>query len=216
MHPKSLHIVVSLVSDPLVSGKNWSGLVSQQLGKLYEDYKANKQVKLRITVQSSTFVLPELDNTPTIMIGPGTGIAPFRAFLQEKAASKEQNGHSPRFGRVVLYFGCRKKDSDYLYREEMQAWASNLTIDDYFVAFSRESNQKVYVQHLLKQNAEEVVRLIVEQRAHFYVCGATSMGHEVKSLVQQMLNEKLGPVDGKKFLVDMEARKAFVMELWGK
>jgi NADPH-ferrihemoprotein reductase len=216
MHAKSLHIVVSMVSEPLPGGKSWSGLVTQQLLNLHKDFKSNGTAKLRITVLPSTFILPEHINTPTIMIGPGTGIAPFRAFLQEKASTKDCDGDKKRFGKVSLFFGCRKRDSDYIYKEEMQAWANQKIIDEYHLAFSREAGQKVYVQHLLKQNAEEIVRLIVEQRANFYVCGATSMGKEVKSLILQLLNEKLGPVDGKKFLDEMEARKAFIMELWGK
>ncbi len=84
------------------------------------------------------------------MVGPGTGIAPMRAFLQERRFQREQE---TVVGKSVLYFGCRNSNEDFIYREELQGYQADGTLDVLYTAFSREQAEKVYVQHRLRYDA---------------------------------------------------------------
>ena len=110
-----------------------------------------------------SFVLPEDASIDIIMVGPGTGIAPFRAFLQQR----EIDGST---GRNWLFFGDWTEEGEYLYRDEMKAWKEDELITKHDLAWSREGPEKVYVQHLMKQRGEEIWNWIVNG-AYFYVCG---------------------------------------------
>ena len=103
-------------------------------------------------VRRSNFKLPFRTNFPVIMIGPGTGIAPYRGFLQERAWSKNKG---KALGKNVLFTGFRTSSADYIYEEELQTYKNNGILDHLFVAFSRQNpspdGKKVYVQHLLKE-----------------------------------------------------------------
>ena len=110
-----------------------------------------------------SFVLPEDRSTDIIMVGPGTGIAPFRAFLQQR----QMEGDS---GRNWLFFGDWTEEGEYLYRDEMEAWRENGLINRHDLAWSRAGPEKVYVQHLMEQHGEEIWNWI-DGGAYFYVCG---------------------------------------------
>ena len=101
------------------------------------------QFKVPIYVRRSQFRLPNRVQTPIIMVGPGTGVAPFRGFIQERALQKEQG---KPVGQTHLYFGCRNKDKDFIYREEMEKYVEDgvLTLH---TAFSRDQPEKIYVTH---------------------------------------------------------------------
>lgn len=146
--------------------------------------------KLPIHIRRSTFKLPSNPATPVIMIGPGTGAAPFRGFIREKVRQVE-NGNA-NIGDILFFYGCRKSDEDFLYKDEWTEYAKKL--DDKFTmitAFSRESEKKVYVQDKLLENSEKVIELI-NKGAFFYVCGdAANMAKSVqKTLTQIFKNEK--------------------------
>ncbi|KAK4525316.1 hypothetical protein GAYE_SCF09G3224 [Galdieria yellowstonensis] len=112
--------------------------------------------------RNDNFRLPSDGDVPIIMIGPGTGVAPFRAFLLER----EKTGSR---GRNVLFFGCRHKDRDFLYSSELQAFADREFLD-LFVAFSRDQPKKIYVQDIMLEQADFLWSLL-QQGAHVYVCG---------------------------------------------
>ncbi|GJQ10662.1 hypothetical protein GpartN1_g2453.t1 [Galdieria partita] len=121
--------------------------------------------------KNDNFRLPSAGSTPVIMIGPGTGVAPFRAFLLER----ERMGST---GRNVLFFGCRHKDRDFLYAEELQAFVDRGFLD-LFVAFSRDQAKKIYVQDIMLEQSAFLWSLL-EQGAHVYVCGdGTKMANDV-------------------------------------
>jgi NADPH-ferrihemoprotein reductase len=116
----------------------------------------------------SNFKLPSDPRKPIIMVGPGTGVAPFRAFLQERAKQAEEG---QEIGKMLLFFGCRRSDEDFLYRTEWEEFERKLGDKFEMVkAFSREQKQKVYVQHKMKDYAKEVNQLL-EDGAYFYICG---------------------------------------------
>jgi sulfite reductase (NADPH) flavoprotein alpha-component len=117
------------------------------------------------------FRLPA-DDAPIIMVGPGTGVAPFRGFLQEREAREAP-------GRSWLFFGERNLRHDFLYQVEWQQWLRDGILTRLDVAFSRDGANKVYVQHRMLEHAAEIYRWL-EDGAHFYVCGdEKAMAHDV-------------------------------------
>eukprot|EP00931_Biecheleriopsis_adriatica_P005640 TRINITY_DN107133_c0_g1_i1.p1 TRINITY_DN107133_c0_g1~~TRINITY_DN107133_c0_g1_i1.p1 ORF type:complete len:723 (+),score=108.91 TRINITY_DN107133_c0_g1_i1:108-2276(+) len=128
-----------------------------------------------IAVRASGFHIPHQLSRPIVMIGAGTGIAPFHGFLREFGA---EGGVRPE---VLLVFGCRNRDEDYLYREEIESAAkrSPRILKEVLNAFSREQAEKVYVQHRIRERAQQFKALAADG-AHFYVCGSTSMGAAVR------------------------------------
>ena len=124
------------------------------------------------------------------MIGPGTGVAPFRAFVQERA---HQAAKGVPVGKTVLFFGCRHPEQDFLYKKEWESYKEIL--GDRFeliTAFSREGSKKVYVQHRLKEHAE-LVNELLDKKAYFYVCGdASHMAREVNNVLATIIAEHRG------------------------
>ena len=129
-----------------------------------------------------SFVLPEDRSPDIIMVGPGTGIAPFRAFLQQR----QMEGDS---GRNWLFFGDWTEEGEYLYRDEMEAWRESGLINRHDLAWSRAGPEKVYVQHLMEQHGEEIWNWI-DDGAYFYVCGDKNyMARDVHSTLIGICSE---------------------------
>lgn len=169
-------------------------------------------IHVPVHVRHSNFKLPSDPSKPIIMVGPGTGVAPFRAFVQERAA---QANAGQNVGKTILFFGCRKSTEDFLYADEWEV--SNIlpktktdsltnnqeykkALGDKFsfiTAFSREGPQKVYVQHRLLEHSKEVNELL-EQKAYFYVCGdAANMAREVNAALGKIMSEQRGIPESK-------------------
>uniref|UniRef100_A0A8C9KCC0 Nitric oxide synthase n=1 Tax=Panthera tigris altaica TaxID=74533 RepID=A0A8C9KCC0_PANTA len=137
------------------------------------------------------FQLPEDPSQPCILIGPGTGIAPFRSFWQQRLHDAEHKGTVR--GRMTLVFGCRRPDEDHLYREEMLEMAQKGVLHEVHTAYSRLPGQpKVYVQDILRQQlASEVLRVLHEEQGHLYVCGDVRMARDVAQTLKHLLAAKL-------------------------
>jgi sulfite reductase (NADPH) flavoprotein alpha-component len=121
---------------------------------------------------NKSFRLPTDPNTPIIMVGPGTGIAPFRGFLQERALSGAA-------GKNWLFFGCQRAKCDFLYRDELMDYQSRGVLNRLDAAFSRDQPQKIYVQNLIQQHAAELWSWLSDG-ASLYVCGdAARMAKDV-------------------------------------
>ncbi len=142
--------------------------------------------KVRVFVEhNDNFRLPADDNTPVIMVGPGTGIAPFRAFMQERDARGAE-------GQNWLFFGNPHFTQDFLYQLEWQRYVKSGLLNRISLAFSRDQAEKVYVQHKLKEEGAEVYAWL-EQGAHFYVCGdATRMAKDVHEALIELVAEHGG------------------------
>lgn len=164
VNDQKLSITVGVVEDNAWSGNGkYRGIASTYLAQL----KEGDSITCFISNSQSGFELPKNPKTPIIMVGPGTGIAPFRGFLQARKSMKI-NGES--LGEAHLYFGCRSPQEDYLYQEELEQTQKE-GIMFLHTAFSRMKDQpKIYVQHLIKQDAEKVINLL-NQGAHLYICG---------------------------------------------
>ncbi|KAF2736142.1 hypothetical protein EJ04DRAFT_433677 [Polyplosphaeria fusca] len=171
-------------------------------------------IHVPVHVRHSNFKLPTDPSRPVVMVGPGTGVAPFRAFVQERAF-QAQAGQN--VGKTILFFGCRKRDEDFLYRHEWEKYKEAL--GDKFVlhtAFSREGPKKVYVQHQLQEAAAEVNELL-DQKAYFYVCGdAANMAREVNTLLGKLIakHRNVSETKGEEIVKAMRASNQYQEDVW--
>ncbi|XP_051521619.1 NADPH--cytochrome P450 reductase-like [Myxocyprinus asiaticus] len=186
VHPNSIHICAVVVEYETKTGRVNKGVATNWLkNKLPTDNGHKATVPMYI--RKSQFRLPFKSTNPVIMIGPGTGIAPFIGFIQERGWLKEQG---KEVGDTVLYFGCRHKNEDFLYQEELQEYEKTGVLTGLNVAFSRDQAQKVYVQHLLKNNKETIWRLVHTDNAHIYICGdARNMARDVQNSFYEIAEE---------------------------
>ena len=149
-----------------------------------------------------SFILPENGDIDCIMVGPGTGIAPFRAFLQQR----DINGDN---GRNWLFFGDWTESGENYYKEEMQDWKDRGILDKHDLAWSRDGSEKVYVQHLMKKNGSEIWNWI-DGGGYFYVCGDKSrMAKDVHQTLIDICSEhgEMSPDEAKSFVEDVMMKK---------
>ncbi|KAL2096336.1 hypothetical protein ACEWY4_008484 [Coilia grayii] len=186
VHPNSIHICCVVVEYETSTGRTNRGVATNWLkSKLPTDNGHKASVPMY--VRKSQFRLPFKATNPVIMVGPGTGIAPFVGFIQERGWLKEQG---KEVGETVLYYGCRHKSEDYLYEEELAEFQKSGVLTQLNVAFSRDQAQKVYVQHLLKNNKEEIWKQVHSNSAHIYICGdARNMARDVQATFHEMAEE---------------------------
>lgn len=175
--PDEVHLTVSNVAYES-HGRERHGVVSAALAQLTGE-AAVAPVYLH---RNPAFHLPAAADAPLIMIGPGTGVAPFRAFLQEREAVGAR-------GRNWLFFGDRSFWSDFLYQAEWLEWRKRGVLERIDVAFSRDGVQKVYVQQRIREKGREVYAWL-ENGAHIYVCGdAQSMAPDVERALTEVVRE---------------------------
>ncbi len=155
------------------------------------------------------FRVPEDPSVATIMVGPGTGIAPFRAFLQERQAS----GAS---GRNWLFFGEQHAASDFFYTDEFDGWAADGVLTRFTTAFSRDQAEKIYVQHRMTEHAKELFDWM-EGGAIFYVCGdASRMAKDVDTALHQIVEQAGGrtPEQAKEYIDAMKKEKRYRKDVY--
>ncbi|KAF2721432.1 hypothetical protein K431DRAFT_268481 [Polychaeton citri CBS 116435] len=147
--------------------------------------------KLHVQIRKSTFKLPTLASQPIIMVAAGTGLAPFRGFLQERARLLRMGRE---VGRMLLFFGCRNEAKDFIYKDELDEMqgvlGDRLSI---ITAFSRpDQGQKRYVQDCVREHSDDVCNLIQTYNAYFYICGSAAMAREVSNIVGAELGSREG------------------------
>jgi len=202
-------ITAAVVAAPASSGRGiYRGVCSNYLA----GRRAGDTVHATVRETKAGFRLPDDASVPIIMIGPGTGLAPFRGFLQERAHRKA-NGAS--LGPAMLFFGCRHPEQDYLYADELKAFAAD-GITDLHTAFSRADGPKTYVQHLVAAQKDRVWSLI-EQGAIIYVCGDGSrMEPDVKAALVAIYRERSGAdaEAGSRWIDDLGTKNRYVLDVW--
>ncbi|QFU24323.1 assimilatory sulfite reductase (NADPH) flavoprotein subunit [Shewanella eurypsychrophilus] len=152
-----VHLTVALVEDDRDGIARFGG-ASQFLAQ------ADEAAEIKVYVEPNNhFRLPQNPETPVIMVGPGTGVAPFRAFMQERAAQGIE-------GNSWLIFGNPHFEQDFLYQTEWQQYLNDGSLSRIDLAFSRDQEHKIYVQHKIAEQGEELWRWL-ESGAHFYICG---------------------------------------------
>jgi len=175
-NPGELHLAVSVVEYEN-GGRNRRGACSNYLS----GFDGNES-KIPVFIEKNpNFRLPNNDETPIIMVGAGTGIAPYRAFVQHREQAVKQ-------GKSWLFFGNRNFESEFLYQTDWQKFLKSGALSKMDVAFSRDTERRVYVQHKLQENAAEIYRWL-EDGAHFYICGdmkkmATDVQNTLVSIVE--------------------------------
>ncbi|CCM01900.1 uncharacterized protein FIBRA_03971 [Fibroporia radiculosa] len=193
-------------------------------------YRQEAIYKAPVHVRRSTFRLPTNPKSPVIMVGPGTGVAPFRGFVQERVAMArrtiEKNGVEglADWGNIRLYFGCRRSDQDFLYKDEWTEYAKEL--HGKFTmrcAFSRQppyqpDGSKIYVQDLLWEDHEQIADAILNGKGYVYVCGdAKSMSKAVEETLCRILGEAKGgsaEVEGAAELKLLKERSRMLLDVW--
>jgi cytochrome P450/NADPH-cytochrome P450 reductase len=202
-------ITVAVVEGQVASGRGlYKGVCSNYLAGRRE----GETVFATIRETKAGFRLPDDPALPIIMIGPGTGLAPFRGFLQERAARKARG---VTLGPSTLFFGCRRPDQDYLYADELAAFAAD-GITELFTAFSRGEGPKTYVQHLLSRQKERVWELI-EKGAVIFVCGdGSKMEPDVKATLVSLYCERSGADEeaGRRWIDDLGTKNRYVLDVW--
>lgn len=164
-------------------------------------------------VRKSAFRLPYRHQTPVIMVGPGTGLAPFMGFIQERDRHRV-NGKP--LGETILYFGCRSRKVDFIYEKELLEYEANGTLSKLYLAFSRDTDKKVYVQDLLAQNKEETWSLL-QKGAHFYICGdAKHMARDVRAVLEDCVKELGGYTTQQvaDYMKQMQVKGRLQMDVW--
>ena len=201
--PNEVHLCVAVVRDTR-RGRMRHGVASGFLADRAIEFGA-----IRASIQASHFRLPADPRTHVIMCGPGTGIAPFRAFLQERAAL----GHK---GRAWLLFGERQRAHDFIYEAELNAWLADGTLSRLDVAFSRDQARKDYVQHRMADNAADLWRWL-QDGAHFYVCGdATRMARDVDAALRRiaMAEGKLDEAQARDWIVALARQGRYQRDIY--
>jgi len=211
LYPHVSSITVSVLRYQRDDGSWFNGCASTFLSKAASQ-KEKKNIS--VYVRESTFRLPSDATKPVIMIGPGTGIAPMRAILQERYHQKFKLNLN--IGPNVLYFGCKHAATDQLYKDEIESFMQQDVLTHYYPAFSRDQKNKVYVQHLLEKNKEETWDLIHNKGASIFVCGGIQMGHDVSETLRRIIlyGAKVNMDDAKTYLDHMHDQGRFVQELW--
>jgi sulfite reductase (NADPH) flavoprotein alpha-component len=192
MHPDQVHLTVAVVRYT-VGNRERLGVASTFLAE-----RAGKQQVPIFLQRAHAFRLPSDAATPVVMVGPGTGVAPFRAFLEERRSIGAK-------GRNWLFFGNPHQSLDFLYRDELQAFHSDGLLTRLDTAFSRDQAEKVYVQHAMQAQATELWRW-VNDGAHFYVCGdANRMARDVDLTLKRIAAEqgKLSPEKANEFVAGL-------------
>ena len=192
--PGEVHLTVGTVRYRNPFGRGCKGVAST----FFAD-RLRPGMKVRVFVNPSHGFAPPPDGkTSMVMVGPGTGIAPFRAFLQERRAAGAT-------GRNWLFFGDQRAATDFLYRDELDGFRATGHLDRLDTAFSRDQAEKVYVQSRMREHAAELWKWL-EEGAHFYVCGdAKRMAKDVDEALHRVVAEAGGK--------GADGAKAYVKEL---
>ncbi|CAH2353908.1 NADPH--cytochrome P450 reductase [[Candida] railenensis] len=174
--------------------------------------------KLPVHVRRSTFKLPSNPAVPIIMIGPGTGVAPFRGFVRERCQQASNTTDNITIGKTLLFFGCRTSDEDFLYKEEWPEYSQKLGSSfELVTAFSREDPaKKVYVQHKLLTKSKEINELL-EKGAYIYVCGdASKMARDVQHTLNQIISKErnLPEERGAELIRGLKVQNRYQEDVW--
>jgi len=201
---EEVHLTVGVVSYD-ANGETRTGGASGFLAERLEEGQ-----KIRVFVEhNDNFRLPQSDDTPVIMIGPGTGVAPFRAFMQEREA-REASGDN------WMFFGDQTFTQDFLYQVEWQNYLKSGLLTRMDVAFSRDQAEKVYVQDRLKEQASEVFAWL-ERGAHLYICGdANRMAKDVHQTLNEIIQEhgKLSAEQAEDYLKSLRSNKRYQKDVY--
>jgi sulfite reductase (NADPH) flavoprotein alpha-component len=200
-YPDAVHLTVAAVRYES-HGRKREGVCSTFL--------ADRAETVPVFVHTAKhFRVPEDPSTHVIMVGPGTGIAPFMAFLQERKVSGAT-------GQNWLFFGDQKSATDFLYQEELEVWQQEGVLHKLSTAFSRDQAEKVYVQHRMLEAAEELFAWL-DKGAYFYICGdASRMAKDVDTALHQVVEKAGGksPEEAAAYVEELKKSKRYRKDVY--
>lgn len=165
--------------------------------------------------KNQTFKLPENLAAPVIMVGPGTGVAPFVGFIQHRSKMEGSDASGP----MTLFYGCRHKERDFLYQSELESYVKSGVLHKFYSVFSRDDPEaKIkYVQHIMEENMEEVVETLLEGGGYLYVCGdARNMAKDVREALIKCV-ERVKDVkeeEAKMLVAKLTTEKRYLQDVW--
>jgi len=211
----------SIASSPLVHGGEvhltvaavrWQkrGRARKGVASCFLADRATSDLELPVFIQppAHPFRPPDSDDAPMIMIGPGTGVAPFRAFLQER----RENGAK---GRNWLFFGDQHRATDFLYEKELSAWHREGLLTRLDLAFSRDQVERVYVQQRMREQSSRLWSWL-NDGAYLFVCGAMAMGRDVETALAAIVARQggMGVGDAKAYIGDLARTGRYVKDVY--
>jgi len=209
VNPNSVHLLVVVVNWRDSNGRDRFGQCTRYLSTL------SVGAQVVVSVKPSVMKLPQASTAPLIMAGLGTGLAPFRAFVQYRAWQKEQG---IPIGAVLLYMGARHQREEYLYGEEWEAWEAAGVITRIGKAFSRDQKEKIYIQDRMRQQMDDIVKAYMEEEGSFYLCGPTWPVPDVQQVLMEAIGHdaknKGAKVDERRRIEELKDVGRYVLEVY--
>lgn len=218
--PKSLAFVFNVVEFPAIGGRMYprKGIFTGFMDNLYRESITGETLSI-FKCKNPSFRLPETLDKPLVMIGPGTGVAPFIGFL-EVLNSRYSADNVMKKPPAWLFFGCRHGEKDFLFRDKLKGFARSGVLDHLVVAFSRDSNsldgdnEPKYVQDNLKLNSKSIFDLLSHD-AVFYVCGdARNMAKDVRRCILEILTKNMSEDGANEFLESLVKEGRYKEDVW--
>jgi len=207
--PNSVSLLIVTVNWQDPKGRDRFGQATRFLNSL------RVGTPVTVSVKPSVMKLPPKTTAPLIMAGLGTGLAPFRAFVQERAWQKQQG---MEIGDVLLYMGSRHQREEYLYGEEWEAYQSAGIITLMGCAFSRDQKQKIYIQDRMRESLSEIRKAYLKEDGAFYLCGPTWPVPDVTNVLEEAIEVEAKAagkkVDSRKEIDRLKEEERYVLEVY--
>ncbi|KAJ4306018.1 sulfite reductase [NADPH] flavoprotein component [Collariella sp. IMI 366227] len=207
--PTSVSLMIVVVDWVDSQGRTRYGQATRYLSQLLPG------TAITASVKPSVMKLPTSDTAPLIMAGLGTGLAPFRAFVQYRAMQKAQG---KEIGAILLYLGSRHQREEYLYGEEWEAYLDAGVITLLGAAFSRDQKEKIYIQDRMRQTIGEIVEAYVKGEGSFYLCGPTWPVPDVTAVLEEAIavegKARGAKVDPRKEIERLKEEGRYVLEVY--
>ncbi|XP_066482352.1 methionine synthase reductase [Tiliqua scincoides] len=228
--PGKMSFIFNILEFPSHLGQLRRGVCTGWLAELVtpilqSSMKDDEYFRPKVSISSrltNTFHLPDNPLVPFMMVGPGTGIAPFIGFLQHRQKLHEDQ-KDLTFGETWLFYGCRHQAKDYLFQDELRSFVENGTLTHLKVCFSRDSLVKEatdapkYVQENLRLYSKEVTRILLQEKGYIYVCGdAKNMAKDVNDTLVDILIAEIGvdKLGALKMLATLRDEKRYLQDIW--
>jgi len=210
VNPTTVALMIVVVSWVDPKGRDRFGQATRYLSKLPIGAKVTASVK------PSVMKLPAKDTAPLIMAGLGTGLAPFRAFVQYRAMQKAQG---KEIGSILLYMGSRHQREEYLYGEEWEAYQDAGVITLLGRAFSRDQPQKIYIQDRMRQTIQDIIKAYIHEEGAFYLCGPTWPVPDVTEVLEEAIKRDAvakgsKKIDSRKEIERLKEELRYVLEVY--
>ncbi|ODV68587.1 hypothetical protein HYPBUDRAFT_152000 [Hyphopichia burtonii NRRL Y-1933] len=210
IHPNAVHLLIVVVDWVDPKGRTRFGHCSKYLSDL------SIGDELVVSVKPSVMKLPPLPEQPIVMSGLGTGLAPFKAFIEEKIWQKQQG---MTIGEIYLYMGSRHKKEEYLYGELWEAYQDAGILTHIGAAFSRDQPEKIYIQDKIRASIEDLTSAIVTKNGSFYLCGPTWPVPDITACLEDIVanaakKEGKEPGDVQKIVEDMKEEGRYILEVY--